>query len=142
MSATRTSNKLTMIEVARLICDDGRLWPYWSSITCLAVCWGESGGDAYIRPVVLNPTSPAHLSLDIGLMQINTHWHPRHTIPQLLDPAENMQFGIDLALLGQQPWKPNWTYWGAYKNGTYMRHHASAKAAINVVKAERQEPPL
>lgn len=136
MVATRTTNKLSMVEVARLIRDDGRLWPYWSAVTCLSVCWGESGGDAYVRPVVLNPTSPAHLSLDIGLMQINTHWHPRHTIPQLLDPATNIRIGISLALLGAQPWKPNWTYWGAFKNDTYKRHLSAAAAAIETVKAE------
>ena len=139
----RNTRPMTMPAVADLIRIDGRLWPYWSSITCLALCWAESGGDAFARPVVINESSPAHLSLDVGLMQMNTHWQPHHKLPDLLTPQYNVTAGVSLALFdGSPPWSPNWGWWSAHKNGSWKQHLGPARHAINRVRAIHGEGPL
>jgi hypothetical protein len=143
---TRTDNPHSAEDLAELVAADGRLWPYWSAINAVAVALAESGGNAHALPVVVNPTSPAHLSVDVGLWQINTYWQRRKftEIAELLDPATNCRLAVDLALTGTaaELWRPEWKWWTAYTAGAHRRHIPAARDAVNAVRARRSEPPL
>ena len=134
-------------ELAQLVADDGRLWPYWSSITAVAIALAESAGNALAMPAVIHdPASPAYLSVDVGLWQMNSYWqqHRYTRISELLDPATNCRLAVDLALTGRHntPWRPDWSYWTAYKAGQAWEHIPRSRDAVNHVRAERGEHAL
>ena len=139
---TRYSWPHSMEEVALLIRNDGRIWDYWSSIDCLAICWAESGGDAFASPVVIKPGQPAHLSMDVGLMQMNTYWQRYMSLSEMLTPQTNISSAITLALNGSKLWKPNWSYWNAYNAGAHLKYIKDAREVINNVKLRFKEEPL
>lgn len=145
MTITRTSHQHSPEDLAELVRLDGRLWPYWSSITAVAVALAESGGNAFAMPVVLAAGKPADRSVDVGLWQLNTYWQRRtfDSISELLDPSNNCRLAIDLCLFDGDPaWRPNWSYWTAYKAGAHNAYMGRARTAVNVVRAENGEAPL
>ena len=134
---TRTHYNHSLHEVMQLLKDDGRIFDYWSAVNFGAICWAESGGNAHATPVVVNPDSPAHLSLDVGLMQLNTFWQQARfsNVAAALDPATNVRLAVDLCLLPHstnpdpKPWRPTWHWWAGYTSGNYKVHlPASARA--------------
>lgn len=142
---TRTSHQHTMEEIAEFLRDDGRLWGYWGSINFLATMWGESGGNAFAMPVVVNPDSKAHLSIDVGICQINSYWqsHRYDRLEELLDARTNVTVALDIAFSNDEPaWRPTLIWWNIYKKAMHKVHVGQARRAINKVRARYGEKAL
>ena len=118
---------MTDDELARLVCRPGWAWPY-AAVTAMAVALAESGGDPHAVHVVDRPDSPAHLSLDLGLWQINTWWHAEVPIAEALDPETAVAHAQRISTNGR-----SWSPWAAWKSGAYRRHLPRAQAACRAV---------
>lgn len=59
----------------------------WYVVTIVAMLWVESRGNVWaIGLNASDPSSPAYLSLDLGLVQWNTFYNPDMTTQQAFDP--------------------------------------------------------
>ena len=93
---------LTSDQVATVLVEQGAKG--WAVVTMGAIAVPESGRNAYAVNVNDSPDKPSHRSLDVGLFQINTFWNPTHPIADLLDPAYNTEFAVQiLAVAGGPP---------------------------------------
>lgn len=132
-------------DVVALLCtkmDPNDLRP----VTVAAVVLAESGGKPLaVSAVRWNPTSPTHLSLDVGLFQLNTHWHtvtgpypdvPPITVAQCLNPftAWEQTWKV-LNKARPDTWHYNLTPWSVYKSGAYERHWDAAWQGLKEYRA-------
>lgn len=121
---------LTSDEVARLLVGQGAKG--WTVVTMGAIAVPESGRDAYAVNVNHSPEKPSHRSMDVGLFQINTFFHPQHALRDLLDPEYNARIALQiLAAAGGPP--TGYSRWNAYKAGLHQPHLAEARAAARRV---------
>ena len=137
----------TYVQVAQHAKDAGFVG--WQVVTAVAVSRAESGHNAYAINVVDAATradgspNPAYRSLDIGLMQFNTFYHPAHKIADLLDPAYSMRAARALWL-----WRFNattgtyaekvtaaWSQWVVYQTGAHEPYLGAAVDAARTVGA-------
>ena len=111
----------TMKEVAQIAVNNG--FPTTDQnnlITCVAICWGESGGNS---DSVNNSNSDG--SIDRGLWQINSVHDGMRPGENRFDPNVNAKLMMDLSNGGT-----NWQPWVAYTSGQYEKHIPAATAAI------------
>lgn len=118
---------MTMNQVARLAYDAG--WRNWDLIRAVAVCWAESRGDAYALGINdHDPSSASYLSVDAGLWQINSYWHPmssRDYFVQTLTPELNAALAYQIYTLA------GWNAWNTYKAGAHNVWMHEARVAVN-----------
>ena len=137
------------VDVVRLVMEAG--WKGWHVVTATAIAKAESNHDAYAVGVVkteernspetgemgeLEP-NPAWRSLDVGLFQINTHWHPQHKIADLLDPAYNTAAAYKLwqgtfdRTAGSWADRTHaaWSPWAVYDTGAFEQYLSMAAQA-------------
>jgi len=91
----------------------------------VAVCFAESSGHTKVWAQVDNPASPAHLSWDRGLWQINSFWHPEVSDAQCDDPNGACDAVYRISM-GFMVWSP----WSAYNSGAYIFHMPAATEAV------------
>lgn len=106
--------------------------PAWPAVTAVAVGWAESGGNAYAIGINDQSIGGAHLSLDLGLWQTNTFWHPEIAIAEALDPAAQV---VHVERIARRPSQSGWvTYgwsaWNTYKVGAHLRFLSAARVAV------------
>jgi hypothetical protein len=133
---------LPIVDVATKVAAAG--FTGWQIITGTAVIGAESRFDAYAVNVIGErfradgKPNPAYRSLDIGLFQVNTYWHPGFKIADLLDSDRNIA-AARLIFLERWEAKPNlgwnawtayaWSAWVTYKNGLHKPFESAAVTA-------------
>ena len=120
--------QLTMDEAAQLCLQAN--FAGWRCVEVVATIWAESRGNAYaINIVDHDPDAEAYLSLDVGLCQFNTYWHPGIPLSTSLDPPAALQVMYVLTAGGQPgPLK----MWNAYKSGAYKQFLHDARVAVGI----------
>lgn len=122
---------MAMEEVAAVCLAAGmRAWP---AVTAVAIAWAESGGNAYAVNVNdANPQSEAYLSLDLGIWQTNTYWHPEVPIAEALDPVQQIMHVRRIAeRVGVYGWVSYvWTPWNTFTAGAYAKFVTPAVGAV------------
>lgn len=116
------TRQLSMREVHDLMVEAGFSPHLWRCVTALSVIWAESGGNAWAVNIVDNPDSPAHLSLDLGLVQWNSYHNPMPT-PLAFDPLYSLQRMWTVT----KDWTVSKNLWIAYNNGAYMKYLGYAR---------------
>lgn len=124
----------TMADVAALCLNTGI--GGWPTISAVAIAWAESGGNAYATNINDgDPTSVAYLSIDLGMWQTNSYWHPEVKPREAFDPELQFPHVLRIAQrrTGQYGYiSYNWTAWSTYNAGTYKKF---ITPAYNAVKA-------
>ncbi len=90
----------------------------------IAIILAESGGNAGATHTEGN-TPP---SIDRGLWQINSKWHPEVTDTCAFDPACSTQAAFAISKGGT-----DYTQWTAYKSGAFKQYLARAQAALSAM---------
>lgn len=127
----------TPTDIIALLCQDGFMSPNdWRPITGAAVCLAESGGDPLeTGKAVWNPGAVTHLSVDIGIWQLNDYYNtvvdPYPTVLKIsraecFDPFRATQQTWQLINMERKGWNYNWNLWTAYKNGSYDKYVSAA----------------
>ncbi len=109
------SGKLSDVELARLVTDAG----FANREVAIAVILAESGGD----PLAKNVNSPT--SVDRGLWQINSKWHPEVSDECAFDPVCSTREAKRISNGGA-----DFSQWTAFTKGTYAHFIPRAQAAI------------
>jgi hypothetical protein len=114
----------------------------WRPITGCAVVIGESGGNPLaIGKPVWAPSSPAHLSLDLGMFQLNSYWQT--VIPPVaFNPWSAWEVAWKMLQVGRTGWSYNWSHWIAYTNLSYKRHLTTAYHGMQEYRQIMGLPPL
>ena len=129
-------------DICALLCSDGYMSPNdWRPITACAVVLGESGGNPLaLGKLVYKPESPAHLSIDLGMFQINSYWQvandPYPTVPRIswadtFDPRAAWAHTWRVINHTRTGWHYDWSKWVAYTSGAYDRHLGAARRGLN-----------
>lgn len=95
----------------------------WRPITGAAVLWCESwGSPRAIGKVIWKPGQPDHLSIDLGLFQLNSYWWPGRPRPEVcFDPFKAYEL-VWPVLTRNKTWSYDWTPWICYTGGYYKSH--------------------
>ena len=88
--------------------------------TAVAVALAESSGNTK----AVNHNSDSHHSIDRGLWQINSYWHPEVSESCAFDASCNARSAKSISGGGS-----NWTPWSTYNGGAYRRYLSKAQAA-------------
>lgn len=116
----------TMDEVAAICLAAGLT--SWPSVTAVSIAWAESGGNAYA--VNINDASPP--SIDLGMWQTNSRWHPEVTPEMALTPelqiVEVMRIAKRVGSWGYIYY--NWSAWMSYVNGYHKKFTQQAYHAV------------
>lgn len=113
--------------------------------TAVAVVLAESGGDPLeTGRAVWAPGQVTHLSVDLGMFQLNSYYHtvtgPYPTVPPITVAA-----CFDPKLAWNQAWEVlqrdrpdnfhwNWKPWTVYTSGAYDAHLASARGGVTSLR--------
>lgn len=111
-----------------------------------AVVLAESGGDPLATGrAIWNPGAPTHLSIDLGLFQLNSYYAtvtghfpdvPPITIAQAFDPLAAWDYAWKLINKNRpDTWHYNWSSWAVWKSGAYDKHLANALAGLTAYRA-------
>ena len=106
-----------------------------SAVVAFAVLVGESGLDEFALNLVLKAEGDdqrAHKSLDMGIAQFNSYWHPEITVQQAMDALWSIAKFYEVSGKGS-----DFSPWTAWDNLTFVRHierayRAFADAGITV----------
>ncbi len=117
------------VDLAKLVTDAG--FSGTGAANALAIIRAESGRNTEAVNVNdeadgLDPSDPAFGSVDRGLWQINSFFHPNVTEAQAFDPVFATDWAFS-ASRGGTDFHP----WSAYKNRAYERHLETAKVALD-----------
>lgn len=110
----------TMEEVAQVAVNNG--FPSTDQnnlITCVSICWGESGGNSE----AVNHNGDG--TTDKGFWQINSVHDGKLPGQDRFDPNVNAKLMLDISANGA-----NWSPWVAYTSGAYQKHIPGATQAI------------
>jgi hypothetical protein len=115
---------LPMEDVARMVVKAG--FRQERAVTALAVVWAESGGNQVAVNInTSNPDSKAYLSMDLGICQWNTYWHPRFRIPRHFDPLSSLKYMFYKSDRGR-----NFSLWMAYTSGAHEKFIPFARQTL------------
>ena len=89
-------------------------------VVAVAVEWAEAGGNTDAKHVNTDG------SIDRGLWQINSRWHPEVTDAQAYDANASTDAAYRISFGGTV-----WTPWAVFNNGAYTRWIDSARAAVS-----------
>jgi hypothetical protein len=129
-------------DLAALLCAPGYMSPNdWRPQTVVAVLLGEAGGDPLARgQVVWAPGSPTHLSIDLGLFQLNSYYHtvtgpypsvPPITVADCFDPFKSRDQAWQVMIRDRpDTWHYNLKPWTVYKTGAYDVHMSAARQGL------------
>lgn len=113
----------------------------WRPVTACAVVLAESAGDPLaVGKLVWNPGAATHLSLDLGLFQLNSYYQtvvdpfpsiPKTTWANCFDPVTAFEHVWQLINVERKGWNYDWSKWTTYVSGAYDRYVSTAYKAIN-----------
>jgi hypothetical protein len=96
----------------------------------VAIALAESGGD----PRATNTNNDRHRSVDVGLWQINTYWHPQYDTERLKEPLYNAQAMAAISKGGT-----DWTPWATFDNGRYREFIEEGGSAVDAPEVSAGE---
>lgn len=99
------------------------------AVKAVAVALAESGG----RTDAVNRNSDKYRSVDRGLWQINSKWHPEVSAAQAFNPATAARHAYRISSGGK-----SWSPWSAWKNGAALTQLGRARLAV--AAAQRGTP--
>lgn len=116
----------------------------WRAVNLMSICYAESGG--YECAVRLNP-SDINPSLDLGLWQINTRWHPE--VPTKSSITAELAVVEAIRIANCSSWGPfRWNQWMSWTTkegiagpartvwlGPCLKH-------VNILRVEQGLPAL
>lgn len=111
-----------------------------------AVVLAESAGDPLATGrAIWNPGAPTHLSIDLGLFQLNSYYTtvtghfpdvPPITISAAFDPVQAWDYAWKLINKARpDTWHYNWSAWAAYKSGAYDKFLKTSMDALAAYRA-------
>lgn len=112
----------------------------WRGIRIVATILAESGGWTWIRPMVLNETSKAHLSTDRGICQWNSYWHPEVPDAVAFDPVAAIEHMCHVATTAT--WELDLSPWHGSTSMEFYNRLPAARAAMNEVRARTGLPAI
>lgn len=119
----------SMINLAHACIDAGI--PGWPAVTAISIGMAESGGNAYATHINdADPYSTAYLSLDLGVWQTNTRWHPEISTRDAFDPRAQAMHVHRIAN-GGSGWVYSWTPWATFRAGAHLKFMSAARAAMH-----------
>lgn len=110
------------VQIARLARDAGFRGYDWT--VSVAVAEAESAGWTRARHINTG------CSVDRGLWQINSYWHPEVSDSCAFSPPCNARAAHTIRVRG------GWRQWSVYNSGAYRSHLAEAQAAVDQVSHE------
>ncbi len=138
-------------DVVALCCRPGFMSPDdWRAVTFTAIIRGESGFNPLaISKAIWAPDKPYHRSVDLGLVQLNSHWNvdndpypdvPRVSVSDTLDPF--VAFNQAWKMMNKQRvgWAYNWNAWVVFKTGAYDRYVFEALTGMREYRASMLLP--
>lgn len=138
-------------DIIALICQPGFMSPDdWRPVTFCAIVLAESGGDPLAINVNWNPGNPYHLSLDLGMFQLNSKDNidnppypdvPKITAQVALDPQPAWAHTFKLLNKNKPGWNYNYSPWSAYNGGSYDKRVPDALTGMKKYRAT-SVPPL
>ena len=102
-------------------------------VTAVAVMGAESG--RFVDAFYVN--DDPWQSVDRGLFQINSHWHPDLPLDQAFKPVPNARYAYEMSDGGKK-----WNAWAAYSNGAYLVNMPKVQAVLMAAKAGLWKIPL
>jgi Lysozyme like domain len=140
------------MDIIALLCQPGFMSPDdWRPVTGCAVVMAESGGDPLATgPANWSPGNVAHLSIDLGIFQLNSYWHtvvdpfpdvPKITMADCFDPQKAMAQTWKVINKAKTGWNYNWTAWTAYQSGSYDKHVSASLAGMRAYRIAQSLPP-
>ena len=112
----------------------------WRGIRTVATIMAESGGWTWIRPMVISPTSPAHLSTDRGICQWNSYWWTSVPDSVAFDPVAAIARMCDEVTT--DTWEIDLDPWHGSKSDNFYAFLPAARAAINVLREDAGLKPV
>jgi hypothetical protein len=94
-------------------------------VDAVAVALAESGGNTEAT----HTNSDTYRSVDRGLWQINSHWHPEVSAAQAFDPAQAAAAAYRISGGGR-----SWSPWSTWTNGAAAVHIPTATMAAHQAK--------
>lgn len=137
----------TARDITALVCQPTHMSPDdWRAVTFVAVVLAESGGDPLARgSVVWSPLSPAHLSIDLGMFQLNSYWQHtavdpfpsimRITVAQCFDPFASWVQSWKLLNIARKGWGYNMSHWTVFDSGDYLKYVTPALNGMREYRA-------
>jgi hypothetical protein len=130
----------TPVQIIELLCT--KMSPNdWRPVTACAVVLAESAGDPLaVGKLVYKPGSPAHLSLDLGIFQLNSYYqtvvNPYPTIEPIgwadcFNPVAAYEHVWKLITIERKGWNYDWSKWTTYITGAYDNYVSTAYKAMN-----------
>jgi hypothetical protein len=140
------------VDIIALLCQSGYMSPDdWRPVTGCAVVLAESGGDPLASSRAnWNPGNVTHLSIDLGIFQLNSYWHtvvdpfpdvPKIPVADCFDPQKALAQTWKVINKGKTGWNYNWTAWSAYDNGSYDKHVSTALAGMKEYRINQKLGP-
>jgi Lysozyme like domain len=93
-------------------------------ITAVAIAIAESG----LNPIAINYNNDSHNSVDRGLWQINSYWHPEFTAPDIFNTDTNARAAYAISKGGK-----DFTPWVTFKTNAYRKYTDAVAAATEFV---------
>ena len=87
-------------------------------VMAVSICMAESGGNSHAT----NVNSDSHHSIDRGLWQVNSYWHPEVSESCAFDAECNAKAAVQISSNGT-----NWGPWSTYHNGAYKSYTSQAQ---------------
>lgn len=91
------------------------------AVKAVAVALAESGG----RTDAVNRNSDKYRSIDRGLWQINSKWHPEVSAAAAFNPAQAAAHAYRISNGGK-----SWSPWSTWKNGSALTQIGRARLAV------------
>lgn len=88
----------------------------------------ESGGNTKARNIVQAPGKPWHLSVDRGIFQFNSYWHPEVTDEMADDPLIAAMCAAWISKGGT-----SWSAWSTYNHGSHEKYLPTARTYLSQV---------
>ena len=128
-------------EMADIVCPVMEA-PDWNAINCVAIGLAESGGYEWATNLVdHNPDASAFLSLDLGIWQTNTFWHPNLGIRDAYTPEVQIVY-VEKIAKKEGEWGYDWSLWVTWKNGAYKQFLGAAREAVNAWRQRNDLEPI
>lgn len=130
---------MTPVEAAQTLVDEG--FTGWPVVTFGAIGQAESGLNPLALHRVNNPSSPAHLSIDHGWLQINDYWQAAAievalgndcVSQQLADP--HLCARVAKRIFENAGGAPKgYKLWNTYRTGAHVPYMPAARAAARTI---------
>ena len=99
-------------------------------ITAVAIAYAESG----LNPIAINYNNDSHNSVDRGLWQINSYWHPQYTAPDIYNTDTNAAAAYLISKKGT-----DFSPWVTFNTNAYRKYTDAVSQAAQFVGEHKSE---